>query len=114
MSDENQIRIKAEIDSITQQRLRIAARDEYCRIKAATLHSRLPYVTQKLVSEKVLEYALLDDWAHREALYRSPHLHIASEDLLMHLLENPSILEEPEILFLSSLIKLEHNIRSGG
>lgn len=110
MNDENQARIKSEVDGVLNRITRDKIRDEYCNLKARTLHTYLPFFARQCVSVEVLAKAMTLDWDHREGLYAAPYLQVSQEDLLLHLLRNPQILKEPELVFLGDLIKLERGI----
>lgn len=107
-----------EISNVHRERYRQEVRDEYCHLKAITIHRHLDVFDQLLISPKDLESALKDDWDSREAKYSAPpggfsSLPISQEDLLLHLLRNPQILQEPELGFLAGLIQLERGIMKG-
>lgn len=106
MSDTN--RIQEEIDKATEARLRDCIRNQYCALKALTLHSHLSFLNRLHISIASLEQAIRDDWDMREAFYQTSYVRpLSQEELLLHILRNPQILKEPELVFLADLIKLE-------
>lgn len=111
MDDKNPERVKSEVEETSSQRMRNKIRDDYCGLKARTLHNQLPFFTRQCVSVEVLKQAMIKDWDCRMNLLSShPYLWVSQEDLLLHILRNPQILKEPELVFLRDLIKLEEGI----
>jgi len=107
MDTDREARIKSEIESNLNRQNRVRFRDQCCNLKAKAVHAHLPFLAQHCVSVETLTEALKKDWDMRMETISKPYMRIPTEDLAIHLLLNPLVFKEPEIVFLLSLFQLE-------
>lgn len=107
MDTEREARVKSEIEANLRRQNQVKFRDQCCLLKAKNVHHNLPFLAQHCVSIETLTEALKKDWDMRMEVISKPYMRIPTEDLAIHLLLNPLVFKEPEIVFLMSLFQLE-------